>query len=226
MQIPKEKEFTLKVFKLTNAQGAHVEWSYMYSKGNSGYIDTVKVDSGLIPHKNLLDRLKLMKDMVLRCEEIDYARKIINIPGIKASKEVEQAIEGSIRDLSSKIEVTGFTVSGKDDKQNLVITYKKIAGNKKVSGRSTTAILIKGNVYGFEQELEELLIELIREVYAYLYKDKYSDMEQTSFPEEFYKKATADKGEKKTAEKPVKEVKAKKETKAKKPEKEVAEPVA
>lgn len=228
--IPKEKEFNLKKFKLTDKKGTHVEWSYMFSKGNAGHEDSAKIDRTLIPHKQLLDRLKLMKDMVLRCEEIDYAKNIGKIPGIKLSKEVEQAIEGSIINLSSKIEVTGFTISGKNDKRNVVITYKKISGNKKVAGRSTTAILLKGNIYGFEEELEELIEELHREVYAYLYKDKYSDMEQTSFPEEFYKGAAADKKPDKKKEepkkteskKPEKQPKATKEEKAKKPEKEAA----
>lgn len=214
MIVPKKKEFNLKEFKLTNAQGAHVVWNYMFPKGNAGHMDEPSIKRTLVPHDDLLNKLKLMKEMVMKSEDIDYARNIMKIPGLKPSKEMEQAVEGSILDIKSKIDVTGIKLSGKDDKRNAVITYKKVTGNKKVMGRATSAITLSGNIYGFEQELEELIEDFIKEVYEYLYEDKYQDMEQA----ELYPSGAFDKKEDKKPAESKKKPAANKKAPAKKQE--------
>ena len=201
MEKPMEKDFNLKSIKIKNAITT-VHFNFAFSKQGIGHSDDIIIERTLSPHRDLITQLRDLKEMVITSEEIDYAKRILEINGMKKTKEVEQAVEGCIIDISNKIEVTGIKLAGKDAKRNCVITYKKIAGNKKVSGRSTTAIMLEANIYGFEQDLEFIIASLKTEVYKYLYEDKYDDVEQGQlYPSETVKEGDVEVKEKKATKK-------------------------
>lgn len=181
MNKPNFKDFKLKSIKLLKNGGAEVVWSYPYSAGPETHTDTHSVKRSIDVHKDLFDLLNKNKGNILMVEEIDYrlmAKTLERMPGSNSAKEVAQIAEGMTADALSKLQVTGISLSGKGDKKNAIITYKKITGDKKIIGRPTSLIQLSSNVYGFEQELESDIEDICKEVYAYIYDDKHSDSDQ------------------------------------------------
>lgn len=181
MNKPKFEDFRLKSIKILKNGGAEVNWSYMYPIGSESHTDTHTVKRSLDVHKDLFDLLNKNKGNILIVEEIDYrlmAQTLEKMPGVNSLKEVAQIAEGMTIEALSKLQVTGIHLSGKGEKKNAIITYKKITGDKKIIGRPTSLIQLSSNVYGFEQELESDIEEICKEVYAYLYEDKHSDSDQ------------------------------------------------
>lgn len=180
MKKPKIEDFRLKSLKLHNGGGCEVEFSYQFSTGNDMNTDEVRVSRYLNIHETLLNLIQKQKPNILQVEEINYRQMVTTLEkmGVDNQKEIAQVTEAMQLDAMSKIIVTGFRISGRDEKTNAIITYKKQTGNKKIAGRATTQILLSGNVYGFEQDLEEDLEEIRKEVYEYLYNNKHSDSAQ------------------------------------------------
>ena len=177
---PKQSDFNLKSIKILNGGGLYVEYNYQFSSHNESHTIDAKISNSANVHDDLWALLKKQKPNVLTVEEINYRMMATTLEkmGIDNQKEVSQVVEGMQQDALQKIEITGIKISGKDEKKQSVITYKKITGNKKIAGRATTLIQLSGSVYGFEQELESDLEEITTEVYAYLFEGKFGDSDQ------------------------------------------------
>jgi hypothetical protein len=186
MKNPELKDFKLKVAKLINDGGLYVHYSFVHRTNNIGYENDVKITRTLTVHDDLLNILKKQRLNVLKIEQVDprvLATTLYEM-GVDNQKEISQVVDGMVGDQISKIDITGFSFSGSDDKPACVITYKKTMGNKKPVGRSSSKIDLSLNVFGFEEELENDLEEFTAEVYEYLFNDKHGDMEQGKlFPE-------------------------------------------
>lgn len=180
MKTPKIEDFKLKAIKLLNGGGAEVEFSHQFSTGNDANTDEIKIRRTLNVHDDLFNLLKKQKPNVLSVDGIKYRMMATALEkmGVDNQKEIGQVTEAMQQEAMQKMEITGIKLSGKEDKQNAVITYKVQAENKKIVGRATALIQLSGNVFGFEQELEEDILTLTDEVYKYIYKDKHSDSAQ------------------------------------------------
>lgn len=177
---PTKENFKMKSIKILNGGGLYVEYNYQYSSHNEAHTVDAKISNTANVHDDLWQLLIKHKPSVLSVEEINYrvmATTLKNL-GVDNQKEVSQVVEGMQQDALQKIEVTGIKVSGKDEKKQAVITYKKITGNKKIAGRATTLIQLSGSIYGFEQDLESDIDEISDEVYAYLFEGKFGDSDQ------------------------------------------------
>jgi len=180
MKKPKLEDFKLKSVKLMKNGGLIVNANYMFSVGNEAHTMEFKNLQCTVPvHDDLLRLLAKQKPNILRVEEINYRTMATTLEklGVDNQKEVSQVVEGMTQEALSKIEITGLSISGKDEKRQVVITYTKITGNKKIAGRATTAIQLSGNVFGFEEELEDDIEKIISEVYQYIYTYKHGDSE-------------------------------------------------
>lgn len=183
MKKPKKEDFKLKSFKMINNGGAELEFSYRYSEGNEAHEDAIKVTKSLCIHQTLNDIRIKQRANILRVEEVNPRLMVESAEkmGVNDTTKLAQIAESMNQDAIQRIDPTGFKISGSDDKRNVVITYKKMTGNKKIAGRATTAIQLSANVYGFEEELEADIEDLIKECYEYVYNNKHSESDQLSF---------------------------------------------
>lgn len=169
---------------MINNGGAEIHYSFKYSEGNEAHEDQLTpLKRTLSVHKDLHDILIKQRPNVLRVEEINYRLAVTTAQqmGIDNLDQLSQIAEGMTQEAIMKIQVTGFRISGKDDKRQVIITYKKQAADKKIIGRSTTNIMLMGDVYGFEEELETDIEYFTKEVYNYIYKNKHSESDQLQF---------------------------------------------
>lgn len=187
MKKPSLEDFRLKSFKMINSGGAEVEFNFRYSEGNEAHEDSFKkIKRTLSVHKDLFDILLKQATNVLKVEGINYRLMVSTAQqkGINDDETIKlfsQIAEGMTNEARSKIQPTGFSISGNDEKRQVVITYQKLFEDKKILGRSTPLILLSNQVYGFEEELESDIEDFNKEVYNYIYKNKHSDSEQLQF---------------------------------------------
>jgi len=181
MNKPKEQDFKVKSIKLMPGGGLIINASFLFSSGDDAHtMEFNNLKCTLPVHDDLFHLLRKQKPNILKVEEINYRQMAETLEKLNVdhAKEIGQVVEGMTIDALNKIETTGISISGMDDKAQVVITYKKVTGNKKIAGRATTAIQLSGSIFGFEEELGED-IELIKsEVYKYIYANKHGDSDQ------------------------------------------------
>jgi hypothetical protein len=172
---PDFEDIQLSKFKMISKTKVEVTFAYMYSMGNDGHLDSLKITRDLSPHKSLYDLLVEMKPVVMEVEGFSSALKYANIDGSENDKLIANEIEGKRRDIMSRILITGFSISGD---ANVVITFNMMTSKGKCAGRSTVQIDIEQNVYGIEENLKDIITEILPKVYEYVYEDKYMDSDQ------------------------------------------------
>lgn len=164
-------------FKLLTA-GCETRFGFLYPAGNfaaHAKFDKYKLD--LLPQMEIVALLKEMIPFIAIYEGYSEALRFDHLNGDNVL--LAQEIEKKRAEFITNIFVTGFTISGDEDKRSIQISYKKIAKDGKINGHATQGIKISGNSFGFEEDLEKTIENLITEIYAYVYEDKYSDSDQS-----------------------------------------------
>jgi hypothetical protein len=180
MKTPDLKEVKLKSVKVKKNGGLEAELVWLYSSGNEAYMRKLKVDDEAPVHDDLLSILKQQKARILLIEEYNYRNmaKLLEKLEINNTAMIEQVAEGLNIEAMQKIEVTGFKLSGDEERLRVIVTYKKQSGNKKISGRATPLIELEAEIWGFEQDMLEDMAEVKKEVYLYAFKAKHSGTDQ------------------------------------------------
>jgi len=183
MKTPELKDFNLKMIKIKNTGKVTVKWSFIYPVGNEAHTDYPELNRTLPVHNDLFRLLEKQKENILKAEEINYNSigETLKKLQVDHEKEILQATEGAIKLATSKMIVTGISLSGVEDRKSVNITYKKMTANNKLMGKSTASIVLSGNTYGFEEELEKDVESIIKETYDYIYNNKHADSEQYAF---------------------------------------------
>jgi len=161
---------------LTN--GCEIRFGFLYPAGNfaaHAKFDKYKLD--LLPQMEIVGLLKSIIPFIAIYEGYSEALKFDHMNGDNIL--LSQEIEKKRSEFMTNLFVTGFTLSGQEDKKSVQISYKKIAKDGKINGHATQGIRLSGNAFGFEEDLEKTIEDLINEIYAYVYADKYSDSDQS-----------------------------------------------
>lgn len=180
MKTPELKDVKLKSVKVKKNGGLEAELVWLYSSGNEAYMRSLKVNDEAPVHDDMLNIMKQQKARILLIEEYNYRSmaKLLEKLEINNTAMIEQVAEGLNTEAMQKIEVTGFKLSGDEERLRVIVTYKKQSGNKKISGRATPLIELEAEIWGFEQDMLEDMEAVKEEVYLYTFKGKHSDSDQ------------------------------------------------
>lgn len=153
MKVDREN-FDISRLKLDKRQSA-VEIFYTVENriGKEIYYDTQRIISKKIPHPDLTTRLLALKPVMLT-----------SIGRVADEKEM------------SNFGVRGIAVSGVNSKGVIIMgTYKCL--NETVIAIVTPRIKLDDDVWGFEEELTQVVKELADEAYAYIFDNKQAHLE-------------------------------------------------
>lgn len=126
--------------------------------------DMTKILDGMLP---LLAESLRMKDMLIVGRSKKY----------KATDAQLKALNRTWEEVLDSMDVTGVSVSGKDDNRGIVIKGEMKTGNGRVVAMNSPRIQFSANTYGFEEALEEMVEELETETWAYTYHGKGAQLE-------------------------------------------------
>lgn len=163
--------FSLCSVKVQKNGGLNLTYDLREIIGDETYQDKESKSSSKIPHPDLTNLLKSLVPTVAR---------VFGHYRVKAVAEKENPklkLEDAVSEILSDINVTGIHLSGSNENSGLIIsaTYKT-EGNQKVA-INTHRIRYTDTVYGFEEDLEEVVQNIEDECFKYLYEGKKAQLQ-------------------------------------------------
>lgn len=169
----KEQDFEFKKLK-TNGGGLNVDFSYSYAVKKEVHTNVVPLESTSPPHPELTNLLDKLKPVIADIFMFNFPRELCMINEFEATTEQSRYLERYYIEQIKKIDITGIAVSGSEEKKKVVITatYENKMG---VTAINSKPISLSGSKYGFEEDVENIVNELISEAYLYVFKGKSAE---------------------------------------------------
>lgn len=176
MPIPSKSAFNLDKAKLLKEGGLSVNYEVIETAGSEVYQNRYNVEATKDPHPDLIRCFAELKPIMGRIFNITSFLSFMETPEVKATKpQIEKAREFAEKCLE-KIEVKGVSFSGKDDNFAVIISGIYQVGNNQKVAINSPRIRTNDDVFGFEEELNNILNRIEEEVYAFLFENKQAQL--------------------------------------------------
>ena len=176
MAKPNPKDFQLEKVKLVNNGGICAHYDVTEVVGGMSYTNHYVVDNGMDVHPDLARLFVDLRPIVARVFNINSFLSFIEDSANKIPAKIQEQARGFAGELLNNIEVRGVSFSGKDDNVGVVITAVYTTANGLKTCINTPRIKMATISFGFEEELEEIVGKIEREVYAYLFDGKQAQL--------------------------------------------------
>ena len=177
MKVPDEKAFALSKVKTISDGGLDVHFEVEEVCGAEIYRENYHVCSTKEIHPDLQKLFDKLKPIMARVYHLSFFRSLLETPDFKATKEQCELAESAFSEVLKKLNVTGISLSGKDDNVGVVLTGTFTADSNQKMAINSHRMKFKDSRYGFEEEMEEIIGEIESEVYQFLFKGKKCQME-------------------------------------------------
>ena len=176
MDAQNQENFSLEKLKRVTGGGLYIEYESKVSEGNETFYITDKKTSPVEPDDDLLNKVRVLKSYLLEVYGFENIKKIINDKGFKATEPQKKAAEKGYLAISNDVEITGFSIHGKEGNRNIIINGKLTIQKLGVVALNTPRIKFSANNYGWEDKLEELVESIKTETYLYLFEGKRAQL--------------------------------------------------
>lgn len=145
--------------------------------GEEVYTEKYHIESAKDIHPDLRACFKELRPIMARIFNLTSFLTMIEADVYKSTHEQEESAREFAKQLLEKIEVRGVSLSGKDDNVGCVITGLFNVINNQKTCINSPRMKFANVVYGFEEELEEIISRMESEVYLFLFKGKKAELE-------------------------------------------------
>lgn len=175
--IPTKKQFNLKKVKLLNEGGIDCHFEVMQTMGNETYNEKYHMESAKDVHPDLKKQISRLKPIMARVYHMSFVRTLLLMPEFKATQEQCDLAETGLQEIMQKINISGIAISGDDDKVGIVITGTFTADSNQKMAINSHRMKFNDTRYGTEEEMEEIVLEIENEVYAFLFENKKAQLD-------------------------------------------------
>lgn len=184
--------FKLKKVKTRSSSGLSVSYEEESRTDNVIKHDEVTRSSDRIPHPDLLKAIEKLDKYLASTHQINAVNALMKSDTLKAEeKKAFKVLKPLLDNLQQKtlenIEVTGISLGGSD--RNSVVITGKTKFNKSGAAINSPRIRLDSEIWGFEQEILDVINTLEDEVYQYLFKNKQAQLDLFEEKEEEQKEA-------------------------------------
>lgn len=176
MKTPSEKAFNLCKVKVVSGGGLDVTFEVEEAIGAEVYRENYHLASSKEIHPDLQKLFDRLKPIMARVYHLSFFRSLLETPDFKATKKQKELSEEAFKEVIAKLTVTGVALSGKDDNVGVILTGTFTADSNQKMAINSHRMKFSDTRYGFEEEMEEIIGEIEREVYAFLFKNKKAQL--------------------------------------------------
>lgn len=144
---PERKQFRLTKFRLRENKGVEAWWEQEIGDGGTTTFEENHRKRSIVRHADLDEAADKLKEHILNVFEISAS-------------------------MESKITILGATLSGKDEKAQILITAKMDVIDGRPVALNTPNILFTDPSYDKSNDLKKIAKELENEIFAYFFKEK------------------------------------------------------
>lgn len=177
MKTPSENAFALSKVKMISEGGLDVHFEVEEVCGAEVYREHYHIESSKEIHPDLRKLFDKLRPILARVYHLSFFRTLMDTPEFKATKKQRELAEEEFSGIISKLNVTGVSLSGKDDNVGVVLTGTFTADSNQKMAINSHRMKFKDTRYGFEEEMEETVGQIESEVYQFLFKSKKAQLE-------------------------------------------------
>lgn len=177
MKTPSEKAFALSKVKVISGGGLDVHFEVEETCGAEIYRENYHLSSTKEIHPDLKKLFDRLKPIMARVYHLSFFRSLMETPEFKATKKQQELAEEAFKEVLAKLDVTGISLSGKDNNVGVVLTGVFTADSNQKMAINSHRMRFADERYGFEEEMERIIGEIESEVYQFLFKGKKCQME-------------------------------------------------
>ena len=166
MKTPSENAFYLSKVKVISGGGLDVHFEVEETCGAEVYRENYHLSSSKDIHPDLKKLFDKLKPIMAQVFYLTFMNTLIAKPEFKATAKQKELSDTAKDDIIGKLNVIGVSLSG-------TITA---ASNQKMAINSHR-MKFADTLYGFEEELEQIVGDIEREVYLFLFKNKKAELE-------------------------------------------------
>lgn len=177
LNMPTEKAFSLNKVKMIKDGGLDIHFEVSEVVGSESYVNKYHITSAKDIHPDLRDLFYNLRPIMGRVFNITSFLSMVESKEFKATKSQTDASRNFAQECLQNIEVRGLALSGQDDNVGVVLTGLYTVANNQKTAINSPRIKLSASSFGFEEELESIIGDIEREVYAFLFKGKKAEME-------------------------------------------------
>jgi hypothetical protein len=175
--------FVLKKAKILQKEvDLHFE-TIVSSDAEVRYIHSTHVDTAT-PHPDFAAKLKSIKPFMAEIIGLKSPLSVIGYDKFNANQVQKNIAEKIYQNNLEKLEITGISLSGRDESRGVIITALLTAPNNMKMAVNSCRIKLNDSekFYEWIDELNEIVTAIEDEAFAYIYKGKQAQLE-VAFPE-------------------------------------------
>lgn len=177
MKTPNESAFYLSKVKIINGGGLDVHFEVEEKCGEEIYRENYHLASSKDTHPDLQKLFDKLKPFIAQVFYLDMFERTVKDEKFKATKAQIALAKNLTETILASIKVIGLSLSGKDDNVGVVLTGTIISPNNQKMAINTHRMKFSDALYGFEIDMEEIVGQIEREVYLFLFKNKKAQLE-------------------------------------------------
>lgn len=177
MLVPDEDKFSLSKVKVLKDGGLDVHYEVTEIVGTEYYVNKYHVESAKDIHPDLRALFDRLRPIMGRIFNITSFLSMMETDDFKATKKQKDQARDFADEMMRNIEVRGVSLSGQDDNVGVVLTGQFTVSNNQQTAINSPRLRYNSETFGFEEELEDIVCNIEREVYAFLFKGKKAQLE-------------------------------------------------
>lgn len=174
--IPVEKNFNLSKVKLNPSGGLSADYQVTEIVGGELSVTDYSASVSREIHPDLKGCFDDLRTIVGRVFNITSFLTLLESEDMKLPASKMLTARAFAQELISKIDVRGVSWSGSEDNAGVVITAVFETPNGLKTCINTPRIKLAQISFGFEEELETIVNDIKKEVYAFLFKGKQAQL--------------------------------------------------
>ena len=174
--IPVEKNFNLSKVKLNPSGGLSADYQVTEIVGGEPSVTDYSASVSREIHPDLKGCFDDLRSIVGRVFNITSFLTLLESEDMKLPASKMLTARAFAQELISKIDVRGVSWSGSEDNAGVVITAVFETPNGLKTCINTPRIKLAQISFGFEEELETIVNDIKKEVYAFLFKGKQAQL--------------------------------------------------
>lgn len=176
LQTQREKNFNLSKVKLNPNGGLQADYQIIETVGGEPSITDYHANVTRDIHPDLKGLFEDLRPIVARVFNITSFLTLIESGEMKATKQQKENARAFGEELINKIDVRGVSWSGTADNVGIVITSVFETQNGLKTCINTHRIKLGQISFGFEEELEQIVELIKKEVYEFLFNGKQAQL--------------------------------------------------
>lgn len=175
--VPAEQNFALNKVKMIKDGGLDVHYDVTEAIDGASYTNKFHVESAKDVHPDLINLFERLRPIMGRIFNLTSFLSMIEAKEYKATDAQQAQARAFAQECMNNIEVRGVSLSGQGDNVGVVLTGLFTVSNNQKTAINSPRLKYATETFGFEEELEQIVADIEREVYEFLFKGKKAQLE-------------------------------------------------